>query len=418
MLACASIMPGHILLPPPKGKNWKSVPLKSTVFPSKRSGLKTSASSQYFGSLLIAQTFMTMSMPFGTSYPRILQDSWLAFGKSTHVAGCSRNVSLITSFKYLRAVDIIILLLQPQKHLEQVACICGGAVFGGHLSLPLTALVNGTIHQLEHLGVQRLELPHRDVNGAQEPRRREQVLGAELGALCHRLGQRRHELVPPPEPLAHDGAQHRVGHEPGHQLGDVDQPAVLAGCVVDGDGDGDGDGAARCAASSSRMERKDRTRLALRSSVVQILRSLRHMGPWGERTSPTLSPMVALKVAVMVLVAKLASCTLITSRAASADETTTACSSPSRMYMTGACQRRARTPKARCTSRGSFMVSRWWRLPITGSRHGPGGNLVAGAEPRGVRGLYRSMSTRAGRTTTSSMYKHQWTSSMAWHYEY
>jgi len=125
--------------------------------------------------------------------------------------------------------------LQPQKHIEQCA------VSGSSSSLPPAALVDGAIHQLEQLGVQRLGLAHRAVNGSQqEHRRREQVARAELGAPRHGLVQRGHELFPPPEPLAHDGAQDGVGHVPGNQLADVDQLTTLAaGARVRGDGAGE-----------------------------------------------------------------------------------------------------------------------------------------------------------------------------------
>ena len=58
------------------------------------------------------------------------------------------------------------------------------------------------------------------------------------------LGQRGHELVPPPEPLAHDGAQNGVGHEPRYQLADVDQLTLTLagrdrGARVHGDGAGE-----------------------------------------------------------------------------------------------------------------------------------------------------------------------------------
>uniref|UniRef100_A0A8R7R2R7 Uncharacterized protein n=1 Tax=Triticum urartu TaxID=4572 RepID=A0A8R7R2R7_TRIUA len=64
-----------------------------------------------------------------------------------------------------------------------------------------------------------------------------------------------------------------------------------------------------------------------------------------------------------------ASCSLSTSRAADADDTTSMCVAPRRSSITGPC-RRASSRRLRCGSEPS-----WCRLPSTGSRAGPGGSL-------------------------------------------
>jgi hypothetical protein len=71
--------------------------------------------------------------------------------------------------------------------------------------------------------------------------------------------------------------------------------------------------------------------------------------------------------------ASAASCVRSTSRAAAGDVATTTGTSPSLRYMSGASSRRARSASARCAS---GLPRRWCRLPITGSRHGPGGSLI------------------------------------------
>ena len=56
MFASPRLMPGHIRQPAPNGINSKFVPLKSRLLVSNRSGLNSSGSSQYEGSLPIAHT--------------------------------------------------------------------------------------------------------------------------------------------------------------------------------------------------------------------------------------------------------------------------------------------------------------------------------------------------------------------------
>jgi hypothetical protein len=62
-----NVVPGHILLPVPKGMNSKSSPLKSLPVRSNLSGAKSSGASQCDGSLPIAHAFTSTIVPSGTS---------------------------------------------------------------------------------------------------------------------------------------------------------------------------------------------------------------------------------------------------------------------------------------------------------------------------------------------------------------
>lgn len=70
-LAIPISMPGHILLPAPKGINSKSCPVKLIEFPKNLSGINVSGSLQDRGSLPIAHAFMKTEVSGKTSYPCI-----------------------------------------------------------------------------------------------------------------------------------------------------------------------------------------------------------------------------------------------------------------------------------------------------------------------------------------------------------
>jgi hypothetical protein len=84
---------------------------------------------------------------------------------------------------------------------------------------------------------------------------------------------------------------------------------------------------------------------------------------------------MAPSVVVMNRSANLASWFLRTSSAASVDDTTTAGTSPSHTCMSGPCfSASARIERWML----GLLITRWWRLPITGSVHGPGGRFSLG----------------------------------------
>lgn len=85
-----------------------------------------------------------------------------------------------------------------------------------------------------------------------------------------------------------------------------------------------------------------------------------------------------------------ASCVLRASRAASADDSTTAGTVPSHSVITGPC-RRASADRLRC---GSGPI--WCRLPTMGSHRGPGGSLVPHQ-------LYFQLRCRRRRVTSGRM---------------
>ncbi|BAS77348.1 Os02g0185633, partial [Oryza sativa Japonica Group] len=138
--------------------------------------------------------------------------------------------------------------------------------------------------------------------------------------------------------------------------------------------------ATRRRASSSRTRRNDRTRRAPSSSTTHSLRSWRHSAPYVANTTPSPSHRSRRVVGFHGRVANATSCVLMISLAASADEATTTGTSPSLSDMSGASSRRARSAMVRCTSGPRAMT--WWRLPTSGSRHGPGGSLSAPLSPR------------------------------------
>uniref|UniRef100_A0A7C9AJJ2 Uncharacterized protein n=1 Tax=Opuntia streptacantha TaxID=393608 RepID=A0A7C9AJJ2_OPUST len=100
ILAMANDIPGQILLPPPKGINWKSCPLKSVGVFRNLSGLNLSGSSQKAGSLWIAHELIMTAVLAGMLYSFIVA-SWVDNrGTSKGTGGCILSVSLITAFKY------------------------------------------------------------------------------------------------------------------------------------------------------------------------------------------------------------------------------------------------------------------------------------------------------------------------------
>uniref|UniRef100_A0A804PGI3 Uncharacterized protein n=1 Tax=Zea mays TaxID=4577 RepID=A0A804PGI3_MAIZE len=111
-------------------------------------------------------------------------------------------------------------LLYPKKHIHQILlhdalCICG------HGCPPLLVLLDGVVHQLEHLAVVYRRPASRAADEARQPRRREQIAEAEPGADLHSLRDVLQELVPPLEPVADHGAHGRVVHELGDPLAEV-----------------------------------------------------------------------------------------------------------------------------------------------------------------------------------------------------
>ncbi|KAB8086184.1 hypothetical protein EE612_009347 [Oryza sativa] len=108
------------------------------------------------------------------------------------------------------------ILLNPEKHIDEVLVVVHGA--GGP---PLLVLPQSALYQLEVLAVVRLRPPRRAADEAGQLRRREQVAEAEPGGDLNRLGETLQELVPPLEPVADDGAHRRVGDERRDPLADV-----------------------------------------------------------------------------------------------------------------------------------------------------------------------------------------------------
>ena len=88
---------------------------------------------------------------------------------------------------------------------------------------------------------------------------------------------------------------------------------------------------------------------------------------------PSLGGRIRRTVGLSGRLANATSCARMISRAAHGDEANTTGTSPSLRYMSGASSRRARSAMARWTR---LSPIRWCMLPITGSRHGPGGSYT------------------------------------------
>lgn len=99
MDAKAKVMPGHILLPAPKGMYSKLFPSKSMELSSNLSGIKISASYQYWESLPIPHTFTMILVLIGISYPSMMVSLVLSLGSAAkEQEDVALNVSLITNF--------------------------------------------------------------------------------------------------------------------------------------------------------------------------------------------------------------------------------------------------------------------------------------------------------------------------------
>ncbi|BAS77339.1 Os02g0184650, partial [Oryza sativa Japonica Group] len=245
---------------------------------------------------------------------------------------------------------------------------------------------DGAVHELEHLPVARCGAARRAADEAGQPRRREQVAEAEPEQELPHLGHALQVLVPHLEPVADHGAHVvSVTSTAARSLTftTASAPAAAAAATA----------ARRRATSSSLTRRNDRTRRGPSSSRTQILRR-RQCAPWRANARPSPSAIMTRRVGLHGRDAKLASCALRTSRAASGDEATTKGTSPSLRYMSGAPCRRARSAMARCTW---GLPIRWCRLPMTGSRHGPGGSL--GRPAPLPRARLATLSSRRGATT-------------------
>ncbi len=108
------------------------------------------------------------------------------------------------------------ILLNPEKHIDEVLVVVHGA--GGP---PLLVLPQSALYQLEVLAVVRLRAARRAADEAGQPRRWEQVAEAEPGCDLDPLGKALQEFVPPLEPVTNDGAHRGVGDERRDPLADV-----------------------------------------------------------------------------------------------------------------------------------------------------------------------------------------------------
>ncbi|KAJ1270635.1 hypothetical protein BS78_06G067800 [Paspalum vaginatum] len=215
-----------------------------------------------------------------------LRSSVHSLGNSNGSAGCSRRVSLMTSFRYVRScrsssvtaafprsrlrtsacafsialgflmssdmahsivVAVVSLpplksfddvhgerhleaafLVYPQQHLKNVL-----AVFlrrhGGHRRSALLVLPHGAVHKLEGLLMDRHHLIRRPAEEFHKPRRGEQVAEVEPRDEPAALLDRPQELLPALEPVAHHHPHRGVGGERGDPLADVDGLARRGG---------------------------------------------------------------------------------------------------------------------------------------------------------------------------------------------
>ncbi|BAS79340.1 Os02g0570600, partial [Oryza sativa Japonica Group] len=130
------------------------------------------------------------------------------------------------------------------------------------------------------------------------------------------------------------------------------------------------------ATSRSRTPWNDLTRAAVSSSCMQILRRWRHRSLYGPNMTSRPPKKTSSVVAVRWRSANLRSWCFRTSSATAGDDTTTAGTSPIHSCMMGPCfSDSARNER---WVWGLFVITRWWRLPISGSVHGPGGRLSLG----------------------------------------
>ncbi|CAN1845701.1 hypothetical protein LINPERHAP1_LOCUS37935, partial [Linum perenne] len=97
--AVAKLIPGQPLLPAPNGISSKSCPLKSIELFKNLSGLNSSGSSQFFGSLPIAHAFINTLVFAATSYPCTVTSRVDSRGTKIGIGGCSLKDSFITAFK-------------------------------------------------------------------------------------------------------------------------------------------------------------------------------------------------------------------------------------------------------------------------------------------------------------------------------
>ncbi|KAJ6810599.1 cytochrome P450 CYP82D47-like [Iris pallida] len=91
-------MPGHALLPDPKGMSSKCWPLTSTLPPDMNlSGLNSSGSGHTLGSRCSFQMFTITWVPAGTRNPCISHSSVASCGTFSCADGYRRNTSLTTA---------------------------------------------------------------------------------------------------------------------------------------------------------------------------------------------------------------------------------------------------------------------------------------------------------------------------------
>lgn len=98
----ARIIPGQLLLPTPKGRNLKSLPLASTCFSSSKnlSGLNSSGFFQWAGLLASHQALTKILLSAGISYPASFASWRFMCGTKRGIAIRSLRVSLITAWRY------------------------------------------------------------------------------------------------------------------------------------------------------------------------------------------------------------------------------------------------------------------------------------------------------------------------------
>lgn len=97
----ARMIPGQLLLPTPKGKYRKSLPLASTLDSSSKnlSGLNSSGFFHCVGLFARYHAFTSILLSAGMSYPPSLASCRFMWGTSSGIAIRRRSVSLITAWR-------------------------------------------------------------------------------------------------------------------------------------------------------------------------------------------------------------------------------------------------------------------------------------------------------------------------------
>ncbi|XBI04514.1 hypothetical protein VPH35_132800 [Triticum aestivum] len=420
MTASPNVIPGQILRPAPNGTSSKSAPRKSTAAAapsSNLSGRNSSASGpQLASSRPMAHTLTSTMAPCGTSYPRTRRGSRHSRGRSSGATACSRSVSLITLRKYgSSCMDSSPTRLCPASAPRTSACALRSAAgfrnssamahcsVDAEVSLPapMRSLITARMVGMSRGAppppsrstsrmssssspptpaafLARFSLMTASMSRDISPNTASTRRAVPLSARARRDDGNRSARLNPAATLTASSRHARKASRSAIRSPTTARTAASATYVATReltftaapDAASAATDATRTAASASRVPRNVRTRGAPSSSVAQSLRTARQCSPCGARAIPRPSAVRLAVVSVRGRVAKAASWVFITSLAAAADEATTTGSSPMRSSMSGPC-RRARSRMAWCGS----APTRWCRLPITGSCHGPGGGF-------------------------------------------